>query len=474
LPDDILMMRYLRQAGVPTYLTVPNLVEQRDVPSTVGNNFSILGRAACYGALPVDTSWDTAGITRPDVVPVFDDLAQCLLQDAPDERWQPVHAGRCFRRLGMDIDTCHEDLATALSSSGELFAGLEARLNSSVLGALWQTAYLLGALGRMVNRRRSLSETSRLWATDPLVATALRTLGLGGISDGLRIEEIPRLEEPLRAFAHQALLLGAHRRERGASSGIRRTRPRVSIAFGDDDPLGRYLAADLTDRGYPVVPVDVRSGGNVEQASSDVLVEIATRRPGPPSPPGRFHAERADAPRPRNLRHVIRLEVPVIGAPAQDPDNDQPYRVVAGTAPPVLTRLRLAVPYGPLMYGYSPLIELIRDMFAGRPVKPVQPPPPPFQLVHVWDIADVVERVIVTERTSATYDICQTDPMTADQLAAAVLANPHRVPDGPSAVPAVQPLDGDAARRYLGWSPGVDLHHGIGTTALWLLYGDSA
>jgi len=442
-PDDIVMARYLRDSGVPTYLTVPNLVEQAAVPSTVEYDLDMLSRAACFSALPATADWSIEQMLVPEIVPFFEsNVAQCLIRDDTGGGWRQVGAARGFSRLGLDMDECLGTLDRLAKGSPGLIAAVDGRLSPAALKEFWKAAYLLGGAGRRTGEAA-------------LVREALETLGLAAVCVGLRMGELSRLSDPMRELAAAAVTAGAH--------SPPAARPALKVAItGGDQPLARYLAADMADRGHQVDGV---------LTGADVLVHMNDPRFEAPSPaPVGPLLERGRA---DGIRHVVYLDVGAAGSARPGfGEEDLPH---PADGDPVLTVLRVAVPYGPEMAGYSPLNDFIWSMLARQPVRADPSPSEPFQLVHVWDVADIVDRVTRPQPRSAVLDVCATGPLTASQLAACIAGDISRTQLQDAAAGEIpreshDALSSERTRKRMNWSPAIGLADGIGTLALWLLY----
>ncbi|TCO44789.1 NAD-dependent epimerase/dehydratase family protein [Actinocrispum wychmicini] len=254
-PDDVILARYLKSLGVPTYLTVPNLVEHGEFPSISGNDRHGLRLSACHSAVPADTDWSLDNLIEPDAVPFFKfGVAQCTVRSA--DRWLTVGTDRGSRKLGVDVDRCETEFDRAKPAIP---------LPPGRLAAFWRTAYTLGLL------------TTRYAATaispdDPLVDKALSTLGPGGLCMEVSAAELRALQAPLRDLAWTAVSAGACQPE------FPRTGRRI-LFTGPDCALRRTLVADLADRGHTVrTTADPASD---QMAADDTVVELVTA--GPPT-----------------------------------------------------------------------------------------------------------------------------------------------------------------------------------------------
>jgi nucleoside-diphosphate-sugar epimerase len=502
-PDDIVMARYLRDSGVPTYLTVPNLVEQAAVPSTLEYDLDMLSRATCFSALPAAADWSIERMLVPDIVPVFEcNVAQCLVRDDNGGGWRQVGAARGFSRLRLDMDECLGMLERRAKVSPGLIAAVDGLLSPAALREFWKVAFLLGGVGRRADEAAGSAAARNPLDLGPLVLEALGTLGLAAVCVGLTMGELSRVRDPMRELAVAAVEAGArlYAAPHGAAARSGHsppvTRPALKVAItGGDQPLARYLAADMADRGHQVVAPGLRGtriAGSTEACASDealtgadVLIHLNDPRFEAPSPapvtrrdgagnggPASVVWQLLEQGRRDGIRHVVYLDVGAAGSARLGfRDEDLPHPV---NGDPVLTVLRVAVPYGPEMVGYSPLNDFIWSMLVRQPVRADSSLWRPFQLVHVWDVAEIVARVALPQRRSTVLDVCATGPLTAGQLADCIAGSISRtqVQDAAREMARKSPnvLSSKRTRESTTWSPVIDLADGIGTLALWLLY----
>src|SRR2546423_1122129 len=247
---DVVMSRYLKSIGVPTYVTVPNLVEHGDHPSVADNDFHGLRLSACYADLPAHADWSLDHVLQPDVVPLFKfGMALCAIRQGPMGRWLTVGSDRCLRRLGMDVGGCLESLASALSSAPDTTRALDARLSRAVVESLWRTAYVMGFVSRRPERFPDLGAELVAWSADPLVDEVITTVGAGGLCMSLSSAELVRLAEPLRYVVQAALIAGARRRGSARTGPARAGAGRIVLVAPKGQAPRRCLAAGPSDRG---------------------------------------------------------------------------------------------------------------------------------------------------------------------------------------------------------------------------------
>jgi hypothetical protein len=403
-PDDVILARYLADAGVRTYMTVPNLAQHGELPSISGNELHGLRLSACYAPPPQDADWSLDRVVEPDAVPFFKfGVAQCSIRSGGG--WLTVGSDRASARLGVDPDRCAKEFDAALSEPA--VRPLADLLAAGRLAAHWWTGY---ALGLLAARHRSPAR----WAHDPPAAEAVGTIGPGGLCMELSADRLRALQAPLRELARAAVDAGARQPE------YRPTGRRISFA-GPDGPLRRVLIEDLTDRGHVV-----DTGGRAE---SDVLVEPA------------------------------------------EADGALELRCTPRDAAP--TVLRLGVPYGPEITGYSPMSEWVLQSVSRQPLRGTTSLPDSVRFAHVWDIARALAKAIESPGVSGTFDVCHDEAVGPRELAELITATIRAVDIDlirAEPGPAGPVLATESTTRCLGWRPSLDLADGIRTVSQWLAY----
>ncbi|MEV6908160.1 hypothetical protein [Amycolatopsis sp. NPDC051071] len=383
-PDDVVMSRYLRAAGVPVLLAAPNLVEHADEPSVLRNDSHGSRRSACF-AVPPGDDWSLgSGPLDPAVIPFFKHgIAQCVVREGG--RRVTIDAERYFGRAGLDFDACQKQRFEVTGSAFQPLAALDRHLGEDAIEGLWTTAYLLGALGR--GRR-----------LDRVGSLALGTIGAGGVCTTVGASTLRTLRPALAELAR----LGHEAGTQARRSPTRR-RERVLVT-GAHRPLGREIARHLADRGYDIV------------AGSDVDAVVHVVEPGSALPPV-------------TARHVVQVCPPGAPVPA---------------AAPGTSVLRTGSPYGPGIEGYSVLETFTRQALLAQPIEAGVPAEATHRPAYIRDIALAVHHLLhqpVPRRTVATPS-----PLTSQELADAVARTVRRVPVSwppPSPGPAAPPLVAD-------------------------------
>ncbi|MFF4751998.1 hypothetical protein ACWD5R_23050 [Streptomyces sp. NPDC002514] len=467
-PDDVIMQRYLRAHRVPSYLTVPNLVEHDDFPSVARNDHHGLRRAACHGAVPPGADWDLgAGLSEAGVIPFFKHgVAQCAVRRGTDGPWTTVDSERYCGRLGFPLEWFRKQLTAAAMESAPLLDAL-APVRPRALEALWITAGLTGFLSRRAGA--DLGPQDAPDVTGGLRGPAVATMGPGGLCGEIGALRLTALHDDLAELARRAVELGAAADDeltavtRLGHAGPAAGKGRVAVV-GASRGLGRFIGDDLEHQGYDTVLLGdaVTAPAVGDLAGTDAVVHVGPR--------GRARPVVAAAAR-AGIGHVV--SVTTEGAAAEDP---APAPVRGGT---VLTVLRIGTPYGPgVVPDSSPLPGFVEKSLLRRPIRLTEPLPGPLQYVHATDVCRAVERALLLRRPGV-FEICNDENLSAPDLADAVCAAVRPVPvDRPDQAAARRPAPPDGrppltterAAAELGWRPAVPFAEGLRSFAQWLAY----
>ncbi|MEU8566787.1 hypothetical protein AB0C51_00225 [Streptomyces pathocidini] len=492
-PDDVVMQRYLRARGIPTYLTVPNLVEHDEFPSVARNDHHGLRRAACfphsvYGGNSVyggETSLGH-GLGEFDVVPFFKHgIGQCAVRDGGDDAWTTVDSERYCGPLGFDLERSRKQLYEAAAESSPALASVRPR----ALEALWTTAALTGFL----SRRDGGPPPSELHA---LHDAAVATIGPGGLCGEFGAGHLSALQPELAELAWKAVRWGAADQsgETAAKRAPKARKARIAVV-GNRLDLARHIRLDLGHQGYAMAG---------ELPGSDAVIHI-----GEPQE-ARSVAESAER---LGIRHVVCVEIPPnTHLPTHPPAHPSahphalphahPHDTPSTHRPPhrITTVLRIGVPYGPgILQGNSLMAEFVENALLRRPIDIDWPPPyAAVQYLHISDLCRAIERVLLL-RKYGRYEICDEKPVGPRELARAVCGSVRPVPvnapfpvdapvntplpvDAPANAPTAampgaprpggipRPMSSDKARAELGWRPVVPFGEGLRSFAQWLAY----
>ncbi|MGW0202245.1 NAD-dependent epimerase/dehydratase family protein [Nonomuraea sp. NPDC003201] len=511
-PDDVLMGRYLRQAGVPVFVAVPSLAEHEDLASLVDNDFQGVRRSPCFFTDdPLAGLGEDAVLDDLPVIPFFKrGVAQCAVRVPGSGRWRDLRCEDYLAGLGIDA------------------GAMVARAGAGAHGELWLTAYTMGVVHRgrepgdvrVVDGGRGLGDAR-------VVDEALATMGAGGLCHELSGRELGRLSAELHEVARRGLEAGLHdAAQRGLEAGLHdaaaRPGPEASLGTGPADRP----------------PHAIRSPSSADRATRAVPSPSLTDRPPhavtPPSPVPLIAALGASATVAvsgaetfvrEHLAHALadrglRLAAGDSGAPvvhvcalgwSPDADPEEELRLaraaftggrggvllssvhvypqrkwvdeetpvspaatplsrtllqVEATAPEAVV-LRLGEPYGPGMPQGGPVADLVLRSSLNRPA-PVSGRP--VQLVHVQDVAGAVLAALERGVAGRVYNIASRKRLRMSELAEAVSKAVRPMDVETSDEPPGPLVNVERAGVELGWREGVTLDYGLHTFAQWLAY----
>lgn len=450
-PDDVLMGRYLRQAGVPVYVAVPSLAEHEDLASLVENDFQGVRRSPCFFTDdPLGGQGEERWLEEPPAIPFFKrGVAQCAVRVPGSGRWRDLRCEDYLAGLGIDAGSLRS------RAGGRHWE-------------LWLTAYTMGVVHRgQPGDPRVLDE-------------ALATMGPGGLCHELGGRELAGLWAELHDVARAGLEAGldagqagvgnpqadvARPRMAGGRPRVTVESPRVTVCVSGAATFVReHLADTLAIRGVRLtgpddgVPVHVCALGWDPDADPEQEVQLARAaftggRGGVLLTSFHIYPQRAwvDEQTP-----VVPAGTPLARALAQVEE-----------AAPAAVVLRLGEPYGPGMPQRGAVADLVLRSSLNRPA-PVTGNP--VQLVHVQDIAGAVLAALERGVPGRAYNIAGPERVRMKELAGAVskAVRPMEVEtsDGPSG-PLVNV---ERAADELRWRPSVSLDYGLHNVAQWLAY----
>ncbi|TDE31058.1 NAD-dependent epimerase/dehydratase family protein [Nonomuraea mesophila] len=451
-PDDVLMGRYLRQAGVPVYVAVPSLAEHEDLASLVDNDFQGVRRSPCFFAddPPADAGEDRV-LDRLPVIPFLKrGVAQCAVRVPGTGRWRDLRCDDHLAGLGIDA------------------GALRARAGAGPHFPLWLTAYTMGVV------HRGPRGDARL------VDEALATLGPGGLCHELGARELARLWPELHDVARAGLEAGLEAGpEAGPEAGLRagsalappgvpappvvQARQEVAVT-GAATFVRQHVADVLTDRGFRLsggeagVVVHVCALGWDTDADPEEEVRLARAA---------FAGGRGgvllSSSRVYPARTWVDEETPV--EPADTP-LARALLAVESAAPGAVV-LRLGEPYGPGMPQRGAVADLVLRSSLNRPGSVHGPPA---QLVHVRDVAQAVLAALEKGVAGRVYNIAGRRRRRMRELADAVSKAVRPVRLETSESPGGPLVNVERAGVELGWRAEVTLDYGLHTFAQWLAY----
>ncbi|MEW1838754.1 NAD-dependent epimerase/dehydratase family protein [Nonomuraea angiospora] len=460
-PDDVLMGRYLRQAGVPVFVAVPSLAEHEDLASLVDNDFQGVRRSPCFFADdPLAGVGEDVVLDDLPVIPFFKrGVAQCAVRVPGSGRWRDLRCEDYLAGLGIDAGAA------------------VARAGAGAHGGLWLTAYTMGVVhaGRGLGDARA-GGGGRGLGDARVVDEALATMGPGGLCHELSGRELGRLSAELHEVARAGLEAGlgtgpADRPPRAATSPspiplIAAPGSSGAVAVSGAETFVReHLAHALTDRGLTLATVD--SGVPVVHVcalgwSPDADPEEELRLARAAFAGGRGGVLLSSV-HVYPERKWVDEETPV--SPADTPLSRALLQVEA--AAPGAVVLRLGEPYGPGMPQRGPVADLVLRSSLNRPA-PVSGRP--VQLVHVQDVAGAVLAALERGVTGRVYNVAGRKRLRMGELVEAVSQAVRPMDVETSDEPPGPLVNVERAGIELGWREGVTLDYGLHTFAQWLAY----
>ena len=413
-PDDVLMGRYLRQAGVPVYVAVPSLAEHEDLASLVENDFQGLRRSPCFVA-DDPLSGEDRLLGSLAAIPFFKrGVAQCAVPGGSG--WRDIRCEDYLDGRGFDV--------------GALRARFDGRW-----WPLWLTAFTMGVVHAGPPRA---------------VDRALGTMGPGGLCHELGSRELARLSDELLDVARAGLTAGF------AASPQAVERQTVSVT-GADTWLREQVTWALADRGY-VAAGDPDAVVHVCALGADPDEEVRLARAafsgfgGRKILVGSRGVEVEDA-------VVLRLGEPY------GPGMPQGGIVADSVLRSSLNRpLRAGGGVGRLVHVRDVAAAVIAALSRGSGVFDIAGPDP----VGGWELAKAVAKAVrpVPIEAAADEAVCPPDQVesVSDE---AVRPEPIEAGFGEAAEAVVSV---ERAFSELGWRPEVELDYGLHTCAQWLAY----
>lgn len=498
-PDDVLLQRYLRDEGVRTLISVPNLAEHDELPSLIANDNQGARRSACFferdpGLHEAQDSAST--VLEPSAIPFFLHFSQgaalCAIRvnGARRSRWIHVPVEEYLHRFGASVDTLREH--ADLRADG---------IDPHIAWQVWLTGYAMGVCARA----DGAPDPAELppWARRVL-DRALETLVPGGFPLRPSGWSLDRLHAALDPLVSNGL-------EHGSLTAPRSRPPRTNVkrvaVVGGSSFLGEYLVHGLANRGHEVLSFDVDLPDGTHPAvryatgdgrSSHEFIRLLDGVDSvvyagelcwadhhdygdtPPRAHDEEHALRAalDAAVALQIKRFVLLSSYRVYA-----DDDQ-AAVIDSLERECLKRqssidvriVRLGFPYGPGMPSRNILADAVRQASLRETIHIGPNTRGPIQPAHLKDITDAVHRVLAGDPDSQVFDIGSTTPISIRELCDSVFRVirpvPVELPDGAwpgDDGPVVAP---DQARHQLGWRPTVDLDYGVHNYAQWLAHDD--
>jgi hypothetical protein len=211
--DDIVIGRLLSAIGVTALLSIPSLVDHRELPSLARPGRPHLGTACFQPGLAVRRP--LAGPpTALEAIPMLlhgRSMYACQAgRTGPwrTRRWRMVPAAAHLDALGLGAERRDAAFAAALRTLPPPMLGAPSPRLLRGLRELWLTAFAIGAeSARLAGGRRAASAGDELWHR--CQDGALATLAAGAGGGGLDPHEVASLSEELRPLCAEGAADGA-------------------------------------------------------------------------------------------------------------------------------------------------------------------------------------------------------------------------------------------------------------------------
>ncbi|MEE1822593.1 hypothetical protein PUR61_10375 [Streptomyces sp. BE20] len=512
--DDVVMSRYLREHGVPTYLSAPNLADHADVPSMHANGGHGPRRAACFAPVAPGASWELdGGLAQLDAIPFFKHGRAQVATRLGDSGWAGIEAHRYLSRLGLDAQDTAKRLDDLLAEPAPGRDVVLAEVDRPALLAHWQTALLMGVV--------TATRTGAAAGPDGVLAdSALATLGAGGLCTRFGDDDLVRLRPGLLDLARSGYAegLAAGARLGAAPTGGGPARPararRVVVSGPGAQPTAptapaapAAVPAGVAGVAHAADVHDVHGAQDVRDADGSELAAALARALADgewdvtlwggqgPEYPGVRHAEPgaglsgaaavlqvlADDPVHRATAAGVTL------AAAEEAGVGTVVLLVdaTGAAPlgpvPGATVLRHDLVYGPGIQSGSVLEQAVRGSLLARPIRIPDQPGRRWRPVFVDDLAEAVDRALRLPPAEGQVDVRGVRPMGVADLAEAASAAVRPVPvevTGAVGAPGAETNGSDDRRAggpedvvaVLGRRPRTELADGLRAWSQWLAY----
>jgi hypothetical protein len=186
-PDDVLLLRFAREFGVPAYASVPNLAQHVPIASLMGNDIIQGTRPAAWWASPQDgLNAEVARFPVVPVLPIFESYSICRV----DGRNIKTH-DYLTEHLGIPVRQQLELFVEAMAETDPSYA-IRDVVAEPLLLQLWLTALVYGVA-----------------AGAPPHEDALRTLAPGSLRRFVPFPHLDKLPELVGPILHQAIKLGS-------------------------------------------------------------------------------------------------------------------------------------------------------------------------------------------------------------------------------------------------------------------------
>jgi len=200
VPYDVLVHSYLRRAGVPAWVSIPNIADHGEVPSLVGNQAHGRRKSACFTPRQTpDAATVPTDLSARWRVPCFSwekGFSWCYVPDAAaPSGWRPARMPEVLSEHGRDV---HAVLAAGRAAAAA--HGIADDVPRVLAEGLWLTAFGLGVEAGKPAEATALASVASRAAIATMPHGALRTL--------VSQDTLRRNRGPLRNFVAQAAMQG--------------------------------------------------------------------------------------------------------------------------------------------------------------------------------------------------------------------------------------------------------------------------
>ncbi|MBB5159536.1 hypothetical protein [Saccharopolyspora phatthalungensis] len=421
-PDDILMRQYLREAGVASYVSVPNAAEHADLPSISGNRFRGPRKSVCWPDEDA-TSDEDALLTGMSVIPFYKlGKAQCSVRmsDTQPPRWHDIPTERYLASVGLP----RTRLEREFTPSGRCDAAIEWQV--------WLTGLAMGVV-RHIDPGVSLVNPHGVCPDPKVVAEAIRTIGPGGLCHNTPAGKLAQVSEILAEVAERGIRAGAGH---AADIQARTTLSggpmlRIGVA-GNELALVDFLVRGLRDHGWNATPF------HTKDHECDVILDVGAVASVPPG----------EVPQAQGSIRLI-----------WNPRDQRRSRSQL---------LHVGEVYGP---GCSPRSRIGRMVFAavlGRAIHVDEHPDTCLRPIHVEDLVKALHEVLRTRPVGEHVRLPHPAAHTIAEIAECIRNTVRPVPIEFGCQANARPT----AESHSGIGEGnfVELGFGLHTFAQWLAY----
>lgn len=203
-PDDVVLLRYTEDIGLPVRITVPNLVAHDQLPSLVGNHIKGERNSACFtgeehggpGRLPLLSGLTVLPFLKHGRAQVY------ACTEAEGNIWETMEIDDAVPWTGLPsraVDAAH--LADAPRHTGPWFERLKTSIAPEQRKALWTSAFMIGHFRERHEIFREFRRVHGRRIDQPLLDEALRTLPIGGLFPVVSHRLSSSLAQELRQLA---------------------------------------------------------------------------------------------------------------------------------------------------------------------------------------------------------------------------------------------------------------------------------